>query len=87
MALSLTVPVSDLYFNDDGIPTETSQAQEVVEANVEILFEEPLKEVNFRQQYAITLNTLPLVRRGGAFLLVYFSLDHVAVKLLSSVFY
>jgi hypothetical protein len=50
MALTLTVPIIDLYFDDDGIRTETSQAQEVVEGNVEAVFEEPRKTANYRQQ-------------------------------------
>jgi hypothetical protein len=50
MALTLTVPIIDLYFDDDGIRTETSQAQEVVEGNVEAVFEVPRKTANYRQQ-------------------------------------
>jgi hypothetical protein len=51
MALSLTVPISCLYFDDDGLPTETSRAQEVVEENVEAVFEEPRNAPEYRQQY------------------------------------
>lgn len=50
MALSAPVPYDFLLFDDDGISTLTSEAQEEVEDNVALAFAEPRRTANFRQQ-------------------------------------